>query len=129
MTLWDALLNVYALFAVLPFVTFIIIWFIANKVWRDARKATLLAGDITTVFLIAAVAVELDILFPNWFGGIWLIFMLLLIAVGLLGGAQHRLKGKVNIRKLVRIIWRLSFLLLSFAYILFAIILIIKGFL
>lgn len=125
--LWNLLINIYALFALLPFVTFMIVLFAAKWFWNDTKKAVILAGDVTNVFLIGVVSAQFDMIFPESIGGIWLILLFLLIAAGLLGGAQSRLKGEVNIKRLVRIVWRLSFLVLALLYILFSFIIIIKG--
>ena len=40
-----------------------------------------------------------------------------LIAAGLIGSAQNRWKGKVNGKRLLRAVWRLGFVSMSFGYI------------
>ncbi|MDU5950231.1 MAG: DUF3397 family protein, partial [Paenibacillus macerans] len=50
--------------------------------------------------------------------GFYLILLVLLIAGGLIGGAQNRLKGKVDVRRLLRAVWRLAFAGTGAAYIL-----------
>lgn len=76
-----------------------------------------LAMDVTTVFLILSVSA----LFNNVFGskfGFYLILLILLIAVGLIGGAQNRMKGEVDVRRLMRAVWRLTFAGTGLAYVL-----------
>ncbi|MMZ64191.1 hypothetical protein D3C80_1877340 [compost metagenome] len=72
--------------------------------------------DVTTLFLILAVSA----LFNNVFGsnfGFYLILLILLITLGLIGGAQNRLKGKVDIRRMLRAVWRLTFAGTGIAYV------------
>ncbi|MFD2880000.1 DUF3397 family protein [Paenibacillus rhizoplanae] len=41
--------------------------------------------------------------------GFFLILLIVLISAGLIGGAQNRLKGGVDGKRLLRAVWRLSF--------------------
>ncbi|MOA65996.1 hypothetical protein D3C78_1926020 [compost metagenome] len=49
--------------------------------------------------------------------GFYLILLILLIALGLIGGAQNRLKGKVDIKRMFRAVWRLTFAGTGIAYV------------
>lgn len=107
--------QLYTLLSVFPPVAFLITWFIANGVWRDKRKATHVSMDVTTLFLIGSVSVMSRTIFgtPMVFWGIMLLF---LIAAGLLGNLQNRLKGRIDLRKIVKTVGRLGFLVLSACY-------------
>ncbi|WP_410768031.1 DUF3397 domain-containing protein [Fontibacillus sp. BL9] len=111
------LLTSVIILAIMPVIPFVLVYFIASYVKKDKKAAVKLAMDVTTVFLILSVSA----LFNNVFGsnfGFYLILLVLLIATGLIGGAQNRLKGKVDMRRLVRAVWRLTFAGTGVAYIL-----------
>jgi uncharacterized Tic20 family protein len=83
------------------------------------------AMDVTTLFLIISVSALFNLTFNSSFG-FYLILLLLLIGVGLVGSAQNRLKGRVDVQKMAKLIWRMSFVIMSFSYLLFTIIGIVK---
>ncbi|UJF35122.1 DUF3397 domain-containing protein [Paenibacillus hexagrammi] len=116
-TLTDVLSKIYALFAIAPFLTFVVIWFVVYFIMKDKKKTTRLTMDITTCFLIGSVAFMWNQLFQTSFG-FWLIMLVLLIAFGTIGGYQTRLKGKTDLLKVSRVVWRFGFLGLSMLYIL-----------
>jgi hypothetical protein len=76
--------------------------------------------DVTTAFLILSVSALFNNIFNTGFG-FYLILLLLLIAVGLVGGAQNRIKGGVDLKRMGRAVWRMTFILMSTSYILFTI--------
>lgn len=97
---------VLSIIPVVPFVlVYVISYYFAKK---DKKESIKLAMDVTTFFLILSVSALFNNVFSSSFG-FYLILLVLLIAIGLIGGAQTRLKGKVNIRKLLRVVWRLTF--------------------
>lgn len=79
------------------------------------------AMDVTTLFLIVSVSALFNNTFNNKFG-FYLILLLLLIAIGIIGGAQNRLKGKVDVTRMVRAVWRMAFAIMTCSYIVFTII-------
>lgn len=110
--------TLYALLATVPFIAFALVWAGAYLVTRDKRITTRLAMDVTTILLIGAVASMWNRLFGSKFG-FWLIILVILIAVGLLGGYQNRVKGIIDLKKIIRIVWRIGFLCLSAMYVIF----------
>jgi hypothetical protein len=116
LVIYDFLLNIYAWLAALPFVTFILIWFGAYLFLKNKKMTTRLSMDITMLFLIGSVSVIWNQLFQAGFG-FWLIMLALLIAFGLIGGYQNQTKGKTDLVKVFRVVWRLGFLTLSILYI------------
>ncbi|GIO85278.1 hypothetical protein J25TS5_22100 [Paenibacillus faecis] len=111
------ILSSVGVLSVLPFIPFLLVYFVAIYMKKDKKTAIKLAMDVTTVFLILSVSA----LFNNVFGskfGFYLILLILLIAVGLIGGAQNRMKGKVDVRRLMRAVWRLTFAGTGLAYVL-----------
>jgi hypothetical protein len=114
--LYDVFINVYSWLAALPFITFIVIWLVAYFFLKNKKVTTRLSMDITMLFLIGSVSVIWNHLFHAQFG-FWLIAMVLLIAFGLIGGYQNHAKGKTDLLKVFRVVWRLGFLTLSMLYI------------
>jgi len=112
----DALVYVDAGFAVAPPVTFALVYFVA--LWRtgDRKRSVRTAMDVTTAFLIGAVAALINSLTKSRFG-LWLILLVMLVGAGLMGGAQARMRGEVDVRRLARAVWRISFLALGVLYI------------
>ncbi|RUT36394.1 DUF3397 domain-containing protein [Paenibacillus zeisoli] len=119
----NILLAPFIFFSAVPIVPFLLVYMI-HYIWngrRDRRKSLLLAVDVTTVFLILSVSALFKLIFASGFG-FYLIVLLLLILGGLIGGAQNRMKGQVDVKRLVRAVWRLAFLAAGFAYIIFVIV-------
>jgi uncharacterized membrane protein len=110
--------TLYALLATVPFLGFAVVWGIGYIIFRDKKRTTRLAMDVTTLLLIGAVASMWNHLFQSRFG-FWLIVLVMLIAVGLLGGYQNREKGAIDMSKIMRIVWRVGFVFLSVLYVLF----------
>lgn len=119
--------QIYAYFASVPFLSFLLFWSVLYFIYRDKRKATRTSMDITNFLLIGCVSVMYDSQFHAHFKGFWVILLAMLITAGLIGGAQNRLKGRINAFKIIRAVWRLSFLFLSFIYLVFLITGIIKS--
>jgi hypothetical protein len=103
--------------AVLPFLSFCLIWIVFFFVYKDKKRALRMSIDITTFLLIGAVSGMIDATFASQFGGFWMILLFFLILAGLLGNAQNRLKGQINVKKLVRAVWRLGFVALGSLYV------------
>ncbi len=81
--------------------------------------------DVTTFFLIPIVAVLINGLFNTSFG-FYGILLFMILGGGLLGNAQYRKRGAVDGKRIFRTVWRLSFFILSFLYILIMIIELLK---
>lgn len=111
--------------SVIPIVPFLIIYFIGSGLKKEKRKTFLLAMDVTTIFLLLSVSAIFNIIFNSGFG-FYLILLIVLISAGLIGGAQNRLKGKVDGKRLFRAVWRLTFFFMSVSYILFMFVGLIK---
>lgn len=119
------LINIYAFLSITPFIPFLGAWFISYFVWKDKKKAIGLAMDITTFFLVGSVSVMLNEVF-NITYGFWLILLFLLMGGGLIGNVQNKKYESVDFKRLIKVIWRIAFLLLTVMYILLLISGIIK---
>jgi len=125
--LWEWLANAYALISLVPFAIFILVWYAARWRFGDRKRATALAMDVTTFFLVGVVAGMLDLMGLK-FGGIWFLLLLFLLTVGIIGNIQYRLRKKLDVRRQLRAAWRLGFLGLSAMYFLLILIGIVRYF-
>ncbi len=121
----DFLRNSFITLSVIPVVPFFIVYYIGLGLKREKKKTFLLAMDVTTLFLLLSVSALFNNIFQSGFG-FYLILLIVLISAGLIGGAQNRLKGKVDWKRLLRAVWRLSFLFMSIGYLLFMVVGLIK---
>lgn len=117
----EFLRNSFGVLSVIPIVPFLIVYFAGMGLNQDRRKTMMLAMDVTTLFLLLSVSGLFNIIFDSTFG-FFLILLIVLISAGLIGGAQNRLKGKVDGQRLLRAVWRLSFFFLGAGYVLFMIV-------
>lgn len=113
----EALVSSFIVLAIVPFVPFFLVYFIHFSLRHDRKAALKLAMDVTTLFLIFSVSALFNNVFHSTFG-FYLIVIILLITGGLIGGMQTRVKGKADVRKLLRVVWRLAFAATGIAYIL-----------
>jgi len=117
--------NSVVALSVIPFIPFLLVYFVSIVLKKEKKKSLLLAMDITTLFLLLSVSALFNNIFHNGFG-FYLFLLIILIAAGLIGGAQNRLKGKVDGKRLLRAVWRLSFLFMSVGYLVFMFVGLIK---
>ncbi|MFB9280009.1 DUF3397 domain-containing protein [Cohnella cellulosilytica] len=116
-SIWNALVQAYAFLATVPVIPFILVFVIMTFIGSDRKSAIQLSMDITTAFLFGCVASLLNGRLHTGFGPFFLL-LVMLIGGGLIGSAQNRVRGKVDPKKLLRAVWRLSFFGLSALYIL-----------
>jgi len=114
---WNFLFHAYVTLAVVPYLVFAGVWAATYFIWKNKQKSTKLAMDVTTFFLISSVAALVKSVFGFSFI-LWFIILLMLIAFGLAGGYQYRVKGKLDVIKVLRLIWRLTFAIFSVLYVL-----------
>jgi hypothetical protein len=117
-------------YAMLTSVVFLIFPFVGLAVYafgHDKKVAVQRATDITMFFLIGAVAVLYDMIFDTSIKGVWIIIFFLLLLTGLLGNLQNRKRGKIDLRKVIRAVWRLGFITLVIFYLLFMLVGIVQS--
>ncbi|GGH44868.1 DUF3397 domain-containing protein [Paenibacillus silvae] len=111
-------MEIFIVLSILPFFPFFLVYW-GMIVWKKDKSIALrTAMDVTTFFLIFSVSALFNLTFDSNFG-FYLTLILILIALGFIGGAQNRLKGKVDGGRMFRAVWRMSFVIMSFGYILF----------
>lgn len=120
MHIWKALVNLYSGIALVPIIPFLIIFIIMKIRNVEKKRAIQISMDVTTLFLIGIVSSLLNKMGTSF--GPYIILLFMLITAGLIGSAQNRIRGRVDARKLIKAIWRLSFLVLSVLYILLMIV-------
>lgn len=103
--------------SILPVIPFLAVYYFCMYLDYSKKAAIMRAMDVTTFFLIISVSALFNMLFGSNFG-LYLILLVLLIAGGLIGGIQNRKKGKLDVRRLLRAVWRITFAGTGIAYIL-----------
>lgn len=116
--MWSWMLQIYAILATIPFLIFPLVWMIGHAAGLDNKHAVRRAMDVTMLFLIGSVAALHDQLFSTAFKGIWIILLFMLLLGGVLGNLQMRVRGKADPPKIIRAVWRLSFLVMCPLYVL-----------
>ncbi|QMV40393.1 DUF3397 domain-containing protein [Cohnella cholangitidis] len=116
-SIWSALVQSYAFLATVPIIPFLLVYYVSSFRGGDRKRSMQLAMDVTGAFLIGCVAMLINRLLKTEFGLFFLI-LVMLVCGGLIGNAQNRLRGKVDTKKLVRAVWRLSFFGLALLYVL-----------
>ncbi|WP_339235950.1 DUF3397 domain-containing protein [Paenibacillus sp. FSL R5-0517] len=111
-------MGLFIVLSILPFFPFFLVYW-GMYLWKkDKRTALRTAMDVTTFFLVFSVSALFNLTFDSNFG-FYLTLLLILLALGFIGGAQNRLKGKVDGGRMFRAVWRMAFVIMSFGYILF----------
>ncbi|MDR6718110.1 DUF3397 domain-containing protein [Paenibacillus sp. 2003] len=111
-------MGLFIVLSILPFFPFFLVYW-GMYVWKkDKRNAMRMAMDVTTFFLVFSVSALFNLTFDSNFG-FYLTLLLILLALGFIGGAQNRLKGKVDGGRMFRAVWRMAFIIMSFGYVLF----------
>ncbi|RAP76669.1 DUF3397 domain-containing protein [Paenibacillus montanisoli] len=126
--IWESIKHVYAFLAVLPIIPFLLVYFGYGAITGDRKKAFSTAMDVTTALLIGCVEVLFNRIFHSSFG-MYGILLIMLLGGGLLGNVQYRMKGSINVKRILRAIWRLGFFLMSICYVILMFIGIGKSFL
>ncbi|GKU78351.1 DUF3397 domain-containing protein [Paenibacillus sp. L3-i20] len=123
--IWNSFETVYAALAIIPILPFAIVLFGYGAYIQNRKKALLMAMDVSNVFFVLCVGALFNLVFDNEFG-LYGIILFMLLGGGLLGNAQFRKRGSVDVKRIFRTIWRLSFFAMSVLYLLFMIILLGK---
>jgi hypothetical protein len=107
---------IYKAIAYIPHLTFIVMWFLIYFINHDKKKSTQWAIDITTVLLLGTVAMQMHKLFNSWFG-FWLMVLMILLVTGFIGRQQNNLRGFVHFPRILKILSRIGFVVLSLFYV------------
>lgn len=122
---WDILRYTLTTLATFPIIPFLITFFAYGIVQPERKKAIRLAMDVTTAFLVMNISALFNHVFNSSFG-LFLILIVMLISAGLLGNAQYRKNGQLLWKKVLRIIWRLTFFVSVLLHLIFMLIVLIN---
>jgi NAD/NADP transhydrogenase beta subunit len=109
--------QLWGIVAAVPFVGGVLAYAVLYAWKRDRRFALRGAVNVTNVLLIYAVSASLTIIWPNGVSAWWWIAALFAAIALSLGWMQWKVRGRVALGKLCYSTWRLSFILLSLAYV------------
>jgi Protein of unknown function (DUF3397). len=117
-TIWNSIQYAYTALALIPILPFAIVLFGYGAIIQDRKKALRMAMDVSTAFFILCVGGLIQLLFNTNFG-LYGILLFMLLGGGLLGNAQYRKRGSVDVKRIFKMVWRLSFFAMSFLYVVF----------
>lgn len=122
---WDIFKYTFTSLATFPIIPFLITFF-AYGIFQPNKKIVIrLAMDITTIFLIFNIGALFNDIFKSELG-LYLLLIIMFIAAGLLGNALYRKHGQLLWKRVLRIIWRLTFFLTALLHIIFMLIILIR---
>lgn len=110
------IIQIYKALAYIPHLTFLIIWFLIYFIKKDKKKSTRIAVDIAAVLLLGKVAMQMHTIFGSWFG-FWFMLFIILLLTGIIGRQQNEIRGFVHLPRILKILSRLGFVVLSFIYV------------
>jgi Protein of unknown function (DUF3397) len=111
----DFVLFVFAFFITIPIVATVVLYYILKFFYGNPIKAFHKAINWTTLLYIIAVDVLLTYLFKGSYIGYIIVLLLLLLT--LLITIQWKRHTEIMIQKAMKLLWRLSFLIFFFLYI------------
>jgi len=119
--MWDIISAI----ATLPILMFIVVYFGYGFFIKDRKRAIRMAMDVSTVFFILNVGALFNHLFSNKFG-LYVILLVMIIGAGLLGNIYYRKSGAVPWKRIVRVVWRVTFFVTVLLYVVLNIYVLLK---
>lgn len=116
--MWDIIGYTFSAIATIPILPFIIVFLGYGIFVHNRKKAIMMAMDVSTIFFIFCVGALFNNLFNSNFG-IYGILLVMIIGGGLLGNAHFRKNGTIPWKKILRVVWRITFFITAFLYIIF----------
>ncbi|URN93170.1 MAG: DUF3397 domain-containing protein [Candidatus Pristimantibacillus lignocellulolyticus] len=123
--MWDIIRSIFSGIAIIPIFPFIITYLGYGAFVKDRKKAIRLAMDVSTLFLIPCVAALFNKLF-NSESSIYGILLVMIIGGGLLGNLHYRKDGIIPWKKILRVVWRITFFATAFLYIILIIVMLLQ---
>ncbi|MFC3040234.1 DUF3397 domain-containing protein [Virgibacillus xinjiangensis] len=114
-TMAEYIIYFTAFFIAAPIIASLLVYQVSLAMGTKKRKALHRTVNWTTIFYIAAVGIELSIVFEVQLWGMILSVMLSILAALIF--LQWKLTSEIIFSKAWKILWRLSFLLFSFLYV------------
>ncbi|NIK10689.1 DUF3397 family protein [Alkalibacillus almallahensis] len=108
--------TIIAVLSTVPFLTFFILFWVFRKWTGQASRSTKRAADYSTVLFLFADIALLDYIFN--IVPFWETLLAYIIIFAIVLTIQWRREEEIIIIRAVRFVWRLSFVMLSVAYLL-----------
>ncbi|NME05230.1 DUF3397 family protein [Psychrobacillus sp. BL-248-WT-3] len=109
------MISLVSIIVLVPAILFIISFVIAKYAFRKRKKSIGIAADITTFLLFFSVSHVFNVIFGKEIGFIIIIIFAIFIAT-IMTILEWRMKKEIEIKPLLRKVWRLFFILLCFMY-------------
>ncbi|RKD24087.1 hypothetical protein BEP19_06675 [Ammoniphilus oxalaticus] len=101
-----------------PFVVFATVFLLFQWKNKSRKVAIGLAVNVTTFFLIVAVTMFYNLTKQDGtIGASWWVLLFFVTTGGAIAWLQYKIKGQVELLKMIRAVWRLAFVCFTFAYI------------
>lgn len=110
------LADIFALFATLPFISFLIIYFIAFFRTKSKKESIRWAIHITMLFLLFTVSGMMKSITGSTAGFWWVVILLLLFTGGILF-LQWKVRQQIQLVRALRSMWIIGFFIFSIMYI------------
>lgn len=113
--MWDIIKYIFSAIAMFPILPFIIVYIGYELYTKDRKRSIRMAMDVSTLFFALSVAALFNELFDSGFG-IYGIMLTMIIGAGLLGNAHYRKNGAIPWKRIIRVIWRVTFFVTAFLW-------------
>lgn len=117
----DIFIKTYAVIATIPFISFLLIYYLIIFLGKSKKIALDWSSYITSILLYSAVTAQLKVLFQLessfWWCASWIALILVSLAF-----LQWKIRGKINYKKLMISTSKLGFITLGIFYITFFIV-------
>lgn len=111
--MWDIIRSTFSAIATMPILVFIVVFLGYSAFVHNRKKAIIMAMDISTLFFIVCDAALFNKLFNSTFG-IFGILLVMIIGGGLLGNVHYRKDGTIPWKRILRVVWRVTFFATAF---------------
>jgi hypothetical protein len=114
------IIYLLSFFITVPIVATVILYIIVLKIRRSSKKAVHQAVNWSTIFYIFSVLILVQYLFNISVTGLILVFMLLVLAILIF--YQWKTNIDIEIKKALKILWKICFLLFFICHVCFTVI-------
>ncbi|WP_010096798.1 DUF3397 domain-containing protein [Ornithinibacillus scapharcae] len=115
--MFEIILFILAFMITVPFIVTVILFYGLNYLFRNPVMAFHKAINWTTILYILSVNTLLTYLFGGFYIGYIVVFLLCILTVVII--IQWKNHTEVDIRKAIKLLWRLSFLIFFLLYSIF----------
>jgi hypothetical protein len=107
--------TILALLFIMPFFGFLIVFVVLRLSTKDTRKSIHYALDYSTILFIFSVHFLIKTIWGKSL--LWLIILVLIVTAMVFVIVHWKVKGEIDLRKVMKGFWRFNFLLFSLLYI------------